>query len=66
MIALIVIDMQRDFLDPAGYIARSGVDVSPLRAIIPEVGSLLQAARRSKNSVIQAFRFADDAVVSAK
>jgi biuret amidohydrolase len=52
MIALIVIDMQRDFLDSAGYIARSGVDVSPLRAIIPEVGSLLQAARRSGLLVI--------------
>ena len=44
--ALIIIDMQRDFLDPGGYIARSGVDVSPLRAIIPEVQRLLMAARR--------------------
>jgi len=44
--ALIIIDMQRDFLDPAGYIARSGVDVHPLRAIIPEVQRLLLAARR--------------------
>jgi nicotinamidase-related amidase len=44
--ALVIIDMQRDFLDPAGYIARSGVDVGPLRAIIPEVQRLLLAARR--------------------
>jgi nicotinamidase-related amidase len=44
--ALLIIDMQRDFLDPDGYIARSGVDVSPLRAIIPEVQRLLMAARR--------------------
>jgi nicotinamidase-related amidase len=44
--ALLVIDMQRDFLDPAGYIAQSGVDVAPLRAIIPEVQRLLLAARR--------------------
>jgi nicotinamidase-related amidase len=44
--ALLIIDMQRDFLDPAGYIARSGVNVGPLRAIIPEVQSLLLAARR--------------------
>jgi nicotinamidase-related amidase len=44
--ALIIIDMQRDFLDPGGYIARSGVDVRPLRAIIPEVQRLLMAARR--------------------
>ena len=44
--ALLIIDMQRDFLDPAGYIARSGVNVGPLRAIIPEVQRLLLAARR--------------------
>jgi nicotinamidase-related amidase len=44
--ALVIIDMQRDFLDPAGYLARSGVDVGPLRAIIPHVQSLLLAARR--------------------
>lgn len=44
--ALIIIDMQRDFLDPAGYFARSGMDVHPLRAIIPEVQRLLLAARR--------------------
>jgi nicotinamidase-related amidase len=44
--ALLVIDMQRDFLDPAGYIALSGVDVAPLRAIIPNVQRLLLAARR--------------------
>jgi nicotinamidase-related amidase len=29
--ALLVIDMQRDFLDPAGYVAQTGVDVSILR-----------------------------------
>jgi biuret amidohydrolase len=45
--ALLIIDMQRDFLDPAGYIAQSGVHVGPLRAIIPEVQRLLLAARRS-------------------
>lgn len=43
--ALLVIDMQRDFLDPRGYIARSGVDVGVLRAVIPNVRRLLKAAR---------------------
>ena len=43
--ALLVIDMQRDFLDPQGYIARSGVDVSLLRAVIPNVRRLLEASR---------------------
>ncbi|HTV80189.1 MAG TPA: isochorismatase family cysteine hydrolase [Steroidobacteraceae bacterium] len=50
--ALIVIDMQRDFLDPAGYIARSGVDVSVLRAPIPNVRRLLQGARAAGIPVI--------------
>jgi nicotinamidase-related amidase len=44
--ALLIIDMQRDFLDPAGYIAQSGVDVGVLRAVIPQVRLLLQAARK--------------------
>lgn len=43
--ALIVIDMQRDFLDPRGYVAQSGVDVSRLRVAIEPVQRLLAAAR---------------------
>src|SRR5262249_53967964 len=50
--ALIVIDMQRDFLDPRGYIGQSGVDVSPLRAPIPNVRRLLEAARGAGIRVI--------------
>jgi biuret amidohydrolase len=50
--ALVIIDMQRDFLDPAGYIALSGVDVAPLRAIIPQAQRLLLAARRLGIKVI--------------
>lgn len=42
---LLIIDMQRDFLDPQGYIARSGVDVTVLRAVIPQVRRLLLTAR---------------------
>ena len=50
--ALIVIDMQRDFLDPRGYIGQSGVDVNPLRAAIPNVCRLLEAAREAGVRVI--------------
>jgi nicotinamidase-related amidase len=50
--ALLIIDMQRDFLDPAGYIAKSGVDVAGLRAIIPQVRGLLSAARERGIPVI--------------
>jgi len=50
--ALLIIDMQRDFLDPAGYIAKSGVDVSGLRAVIPQVRRLLLTARKQGILVI--------------
>ena len=50
--ALLIIDMQRDFLDPEGYIARTGVDVRGLRAIIPNVRRLLDAARAKGVRVI--------------
>ncbi len=43
--ALLIIDMQRDFLDPDGYVARTGVDVTVLRAVIPQVRRLLLTAR---------------------
>jgi nicotinamidase-related amidase len=43
--ALLVIDMQRDFLDPRGYVAQTGVDVSRLRVAIEPVQRLLAAAR---------------------
>lgn len=50
--ALVVIDMQRDFLDPRGYVAQSGVDVSILRRTIPNVRRLLDAARTAGVRVI--------------
>ena len=50
--ALVIIDMQRDFLDPRGYVAQSGVDVSILRRTIPNVRRLLEAARAAKVRVI--------------
>ena len=50
--ALLVIDMQRDFLDPAGYIGQSGVDVGVLRGAIPNVRRLLDAARTARVPVI--------------
>jgi biuret amidohydrolase len=44
--ALIVVDMQRDFLAPEGASAVSGFDLTPLRAIIPRLQQVLSAARR--------------------
>ena len=43
--ALLVIDMQRDFLDPRGYAAKAGLDISRLQAAIAPVRKLLDAAR---------------------
>lgn len=43
--ALIIIDMQRDFLDPGGYATTAGLDVSALRRVIPSVRLLLDRAR---------------------
>lgn len=44
--ALLVIDMQRDFLDPGGYAAAARLDVDALRRPIPAIQHLLAAARR--------------------
>lgn len=43
--ALLVIDMQRDFLQPQGYAAQAGLDIAPLRAAIGPIGGVLEAAR---------------------
>lgn len=50
--ALIVIDMQRDFLDPGGYASTAGMDVSELRRPIPFIRMLLDQARRSGMLVV--------------
>ncbi|ASC70929.1 Peroxyureidoacrylate/ureidoacrylate amidohydrolase RutB [Halomicronema hongdechloris C2206] len=42
-VALIIIDMQRDFLDPGGFGEALGNDVSRLQAIVPTVQRLRQA-----------------------
>lgn len=44
--ALVVIDMQRDFVEAGGFGAALGNDVSPLARIVPTVARLLALARR--------------------
>lgn len=43
--ALLIIDMQRDFVEPGGFGASLGNDVTPLQAIIPTVQRVLAAWR---------------------
>lgn len=50
--ALIVIDMQRDFIEPGGFGEALGNDVSQLEAAVPVVGSLLDLARSLSMVVI--------------
>ncbi|MEM8505684.1 MAG: isochorismatase family cysteine hydrolase [Cyanobacteria bacterium P01_D01_bin.1] len=51
-IALVIIDMQRDFLEPGGFGAALGNDVSRLQVIVPPLQSLLATFRRLNLPVI--------------
>jgi len=51
-LALVVIDMQRDFLEPGGFGAALGNDVSLLAAIVPNLAKLLDAFRGQGLTVI--------------
>ena len=49
--ALVVIDMQRDFIEPGGFGAALGNDVTQLARIVPAVAALLAFAR-SRNMLV--------------
>lgn len=50
--ALLVIDLQIDFLSEDGYFARKGYDPAPLRAIIPNVNALIATARGAGCAIV--------------
>jgi nicotinamidase-related amidase len=50
--ALMVIDMQRDFVEPGGFGETLGNDVSQLRAVIPPLQAALAATREAGITVI--------------
>ena len=50
--ALVVIDMQRDFVEPGGFGEALGNDVTPLQAVIAPCGRMLDAARSTGMLVI--------------
>jgi nicotinamidase-related amidase len=52
-IALLIIDMQRDFLEPGGFGDALGNDVTRLQAIVPTVKRLLEEFRTQKLPIFQ-------------
>ena len=50
--ALVVIDMQRDFVEPGGFGASLGNDVSLLRAVIPPLQKVLAVTRAAGMTVL--------------
>lgn len=55
--ALLVIDMQNDFLDPKGFFAThpqsvGGVGIEPMQAIVPHVQDMIRAARQARVPII--------------
>jgi nicotinamidase-related amidase len=50
--ALVIIDMQRDFVEPGGFGETLGNDVSLLQAIVPACQAVLQAWRRAGGRVV--------------
>jgi nicotinamidase-related amidase len=49
---LTLIDLQRDFLDPGGWYAQGGIDISHMRRVIEPTQRLLEAARRARVPVV--------------
>ena len=50
--ALIIIDMQRDFLEPNGYAANAGMDIKALRKPISNILRLLTIARKKELLIV--------------
>ncbi|MEW6257710.1 MAG: cysteine hydrolase family protein [Pseudomonadota bacterium] len=50
--ALVIVDMQNDFLHPDGWFPRLGFDPTPLAAILPRLRELAEAARRAGVQVV--------------
>src|SRR5687767_13294461 len=50
--AVIVVDMQNDFGCEGGLFARAGIDIVPIRAVVPATAKVLQTARQAGVRII--------------
>jgi len=50
--ALVMIDMQRDFIEPGGFGATLGNDVSLLAPVVPAAAALIEWARRQRLLIV--------------
>ena len=50
--ALLLVDLQNDYCDPKGALARRGEDVGPLASALPAIADLTEAARTAGAMVI--------------
>lgn len=67
--ALVLIDLQNDFLDPEGHYARKGVDIGHMRRVIEPANELVGEARRRDVPIVwtrHGFRDLRDAGVFAQ
>jgi ureidoacrylate peracid hydrolase len=67
--ALLLIDLQNDFLDPAGHYAQSGIDIEHMRGVVEPTGRLVAAARARNVPVVwtrHGFRDLRDAGIFAR
>jgi ureidoacrylate peracid hydrolase len=50
--AVIVVDMQNDFASEGGLLANAGIDISPIKAVVPAISRVVDVARRAGSKVI--------------
>ncbi|MEM9762174.1 MAG: isochorismatase family cysteine hydrolase [Pseudomonadota bacterium] len=50
--ALIIVDMQRDFIEDGGACGVGGMNVKPLQAVIPRVKAVLEAFREAGTTIV--------------
>lgn len=50
--ALVLIDLQNDFLHPEGWYAKSGVDISHMRRVIEPTKRLIREARQARVPIV--------------